>query len=421
MSFQIVRNDIVNMKVDAVVNSANPQAQVGAGVDSAIYRKAGTFRLLAARRKIGKLQPGQAAATPGFGLPAEYIIHTVGPVWRDGMQGEERLLRSCYQESLRIAAELGCESVAFPMISTGTYGFPRDRALQTAVSAISEFLMHHEMKVYLVVFDRKSFELSGKLFENVDVFIDEKYVSDAERRKYEMFRTERDSRSESEESAILSADIPESEEEPELRRKRSPFSERADNSAVLPTHLKKINKPAGLPPLFESDSPVEVPPFPARSGRAAGLSSCMESSECAMAQMAEEKESKAPAEKKRVRSLEDLISQVGETFSQCLFRLIDEKGKTDVEVYKKANLDRKLFSKIRSNEKYQPGKKTVLALAVALELNLDETKDFLGKAGLAFSPGSISDLIIQYFIMNEVYDIYQINLSLFDHDQPTLG
>lgn len=355
MAFQIVRNDIVKMKVDAVVNSANPRARIGIGVDSAIYYKAGVLRLLKARKKIGDIAPGQAAATPGFGLEAKYIIHTVGPVWKDGEQGEQGLLYSCYRESLKLAAELGCESIAFPMISTGAYRFPKALALQTAVSAISEFLMQNEMEVYLVVFDKKSFELSEKLFSGVDAFINEQYVSEAKRRQggTEVF-----------ESTL-----------PLPMRNSQVFEERAP----MVQRLESMTEPDGEVSAFYSRKSVKA------------------------------------------RSLEEVISQLGETFSQCLFRLIDEKGKTDVEVYKKANLDRKLFSKIRSNENYQPSKKTALALAVSLELNLDETRDFLAKAGLAFSPCSVSDLIVQYFIMNGVYDIYQINLSLFDHNQQTLG
>lgn len=350
MSFQIVRNDILNMKVDAIVNSANPRARIGAGVDSAIYKKAGWIRLLASRKKIGSISPGHAAATPAYALSAKHIIHTVGPIWINGESEEEKTLYSCYRESLRIAAELKCESIAFPMISTGAYGFPKDIALQIAVSSISEFLLKNEMTVYLVVFDKKSFELSGKLFEKVDAFIDESYVISA---REEQFRAV-------ERTCMI------------------------DDEAV------------------EHDIPVEAArsscknPYTARpSAKAVNIQS--------------------------ERSLDYLISQVDETFSQKLFRLIDESGKSDVEVYKKANLDRKLFSKIRSNENYQPSKRTALALAISLELNLDETKDFLSRAGLALSPASISDLIVKYFIINKIYDINQINLSLFDHEQQTLG
>lgn len=373
MPFWIVRNDIVNMKVDAVVNSANPRARIGAGVDSAIYQKAGWLRLLAARKRIGALRTGEAAATPAYALPAKHIIHTVGPVWKDGKAGEEKALYSCYRESLRTAAGLGCESIAFPMISTGAYGFPKDLALKTAVSAISEFLLEHEMTVYLVVFDRKSFELSGKLFEKVDAYIDETYVSLAKMEQYQAVEQTRIMDEDAVEGGVLEGQI---------------HSGRREGRTPEPEELVSRTKAAKS---STEESGVLWAPSVGKGGIQSG------------------------------RSLEDLISQVGETFSQSLFRLIDEKGKTDVEVYKRANIDRKLFHKIRSNEHYHPSKKTVLALAIALELNLDETKDFLARAGLAFSPGSVSDLIVQYFIMNKVYDIYQINLSLFDHDQQVLG
>ena len=156
MPFEIVRNDITHMRVDAIVNTANPKSVIGLGVDSTIHEKAGPD-LLAAREKIGAIEVGCAAITPGFRLQAKYVIHTVGPIWDGGGCQEEILLRCCYDNSLQLAEEHGCHSIAFPLISTGAYGFPRDRALQIAISAFSAFLLEHDMQIYLVVFDQKSF------------------------------------------------------------------------------------------------------------------------------------------------------------------------------------------------------------------------------------------------------------------------
>ena len=163
MPFEIVRNDIVNMQVDAVVNTANPNPVIGSGVDSGIHKKAG-HELLLARQKIGCIDFGDAVITPGFNLDAKYVIHTVGPVWEDGNHGEEQILSSCYRKSLALAKEHECESIAFPLIATGNYGFPKPLALQIAVHEISTFLLENEMQIYLVVFGKEAFALSEKLF-----------------------------------------------------------------------------------------------------------------------------------------------------------------------------------------------------------------------------------------------------------------
>ena len=135
MPFEIVRSDITNMRVDAIVNTANPRPVIGRGVDSAIHDKAGT-ELLKARQCIGHIDVGHAAITPAYGLDAKFVIHTVGPVWMGGDHDEEMLLRSCYENSLRLAADWGCQSIAFPLISSGTYGYPKDQVLRHAAQAI---------------------------------------------------------------------------------------------------------------------------------------------------------------------------------------------------------------------------------------------------------------------------------------------
>ena len=329
MPFEIVRNDIVNMKVDAMVNTANPRPIIGAGTDKAVHDKAGA-RLLLARKEIGNIAVGEAAITPAFDLDANYVIHTAGPIWRDGKSSEEALLASCFKNSLRLAKEKECESIAFPLISTGSYGFPKPLALQIAVREISSFLMENEMQVYLVVFEKQSFELSEKLFKSVSSYIDANYVSDKMNLEYGTSK---------------------------LRRR--------DYEEML---------------LHESSYEIT---------------------------------SKMP-------NLDGMLNNLDRGFSETLLDLIDRTGKKDSEIYKKANVDRKLFSKIRNNVNYKPSKATALAFAIALELSMDETDDLLARAGIALSQSNKFDVIVRYFIENKKYDIFELNSVLFEFDQPLI-
>lgn len=344
MPFEIVRNDITNMQVDAIVNTANPRPVIGLGTDSAIHQKAGP-KLLQARQKIGKMDAGSAAITPAFRLKASYVIHTVGPVWVDGNQGEEKLLRSCYENSLRLALDHNCQSIAFPLISTGNYGFPKDKALQIAISVFSEFLLEHEMQIYLVVFDRTSFKLSEKLFQSVASYIDEHYVEDCEIAAY----------------------------------------------GAAPENRRRI-----------------------RRRRDWELEERMVIEECAPCYS-------MPMASAMAMSLEDMLKQADAGFTETLLKLIDDSGKKDSEIYKKALLSKQHFSKIRNNPNYKPTKPTAIALALALELDLDATKDLIGRAGYALSNSSKFDLIIRYFIEHGKYNLVEINCMLFEHDQSLLG
>ncbi len=383
MAFQIIRNDITKVSADAIVNTANPKPKYVSGTDYAIYMAAGADELLKERQKIGNLEIGQAAVTPAFALNAKYIIHTVGPAWVDGEHGEREAVRSCYENSLRLAKELGCESIAFPLIATGVYGFPKADALQIAVSVFSEFLAETDMEIILVVFDEASFVLSGKIFSGVDAFIDENYVSEKMDSEYSL--------------GASAATVAYGNILPEGKRRGRRllgdsfhFSRRKDSARA-----ESIKADIADEELFVEE-------------------------ECAAEPMMGAPMAMAGADKAG-RSLDDLMANVSETWQESLFRLIDEKGYTDTEVYKRANVDRKLFSKIRSNAEYQPKKITAVAFALALKLSLDETKDLLGRAGYALSPSSRFDLIIEYFIGQEVYDTYTINLALFEHKQPLLG
>ena len=357
MPFEIVRNDITNMEVDAIVNAANPRPIIGYGVDSGVHKKAGD-QLLVARKKIGDIAFGEAAITPAFNLSAKYVIHAVSPIWQDGKKNEAQLLENCYVNSLQLALENKCESIAFPLLSSGNHGFPKDLALQTAINVFSKFLMKHEMQIYLVVFGKQSFALSEKLFHSVQSYIDETYIQEKSLEEYGV-TNKRDVR------------------ELELLQLREAMSRR---------------RKAELEYNILAD---EV---------------CEESAEY-----------EAPAPTAAPRKLEDLMKEIDETFSEALIRLIDQKGLKDPEVYKKANIDRKFFNKIKNNKNYKPSKSTCVAFAIALELNLDETRDLIGKAGYALTHSSKFDIIIEYFILEGNYNTFEINEVLFTFEQPLIG
>lgn len=387
MPFEIVRNDIVNMQVDAIVNTANPRPLIGYGTDHGIHKKAGP-NLLKARKRIGRIRRGQAAITPAFDLDARFVIHTVGPVWKGGTRNEEELLASCYRESLKLAMEHSCESIAFPLISTGSYGFPKPLALQIAVREFSSFLMEHDMKIYLVVFNREAFELSEKLFQSVASYIDENYIREKILDEYGITGKEDD-------GASLMMQLHRQE-----ARRRVVYQE----SIV-----------ANVPPMQSAVPPVNAAPaqsaaFPAQADFVDGDAFSEES--------AFFEETAILAEP---QNLEDILQDLDAGFSETLLQLIDRTGKKDSDIYKKANVDRKLFSKIRNNMDYKPSKATALAFAIALELTLEETKDFLARAGFALSHSSKFDVIVEYFIINRNYDIFELNEVLFAFDQPLIG
>ena len=374
MPLEIVRNDITKMKVDVIVNSAHPTPEVGGGVDYAIHRAAGP-ELIAERKKIGDIATGTAFITPGFKLPAKYVVHTVGPIWQDGKKGQREQLADCYKNSLRLAVENKCKSIAFPLISAGVFGCPAEIAIATAVQAVKEFLAEHEMQVYLVVFDRKAFKISSTLFDDVQDYLDKNYLE-------ELF---------DEEIRIE-----------EQRRRRSALE--------LPA-LGDEPPECGGAGMMES-LPVEAAPAPKRAAKRRPAAKGKSAPDLLQA--------KSVASKKP-RSLSDLVEETDDTFSEALLRLIDAKGKKDPEIYKRANVDRKHFAKIRKNPNYQPSKATALALAIALELNLDETKDFIGRAGYAISHSNKTDIIVEYFIERKDYDIFTINETLFAFGQACLG
>lgn len=333
MPFQIVRNDITKMEVDAIVNAANKTLLGGGGVDGAIHRAAG-IKLKLECAKLHGCKVGEAKITKGYNLPAKYVIHTVGPVWHGGNENEPQLLKNAYENSLKLALENNCESVAFPLISCGVYGYPKADGIKIATEAIKEFLELNDidMMVYLVVFNKDAFEISNSLFENVKQYITDNYVDEFE------------------------------------------------------------------------------------------ITSRLNACECSVP--LEEKSMAMPmAAAPKISSIDDgyINDMLDESFSESLLRMIDERGMTDPECYKKANIDRKLFNKIKNNPAYRPTKQTAIAFAIALELDLDETDDFLTKAGYTLSHSNKFDIIIEYFIINGIYNIFEINEALFEFDQALLG
>lgn len=331
MPIEIVRNDITKMDTEAIVNAANSSLKMGGGVCGAIFTAAGAGKLQEACDRIGYCGIGEAVWTDAFALDARFIIHTVGPVWQGGSNNEEALLRNCYRNSLQLAQSLGCKSIAFPLISTGIFGYPKELALKIAISEIEAFLKEQEMHVYLVVFDRQSFGISEGLYQSISAFISEHEVS--------------------------------------VLEKRHIYRRTADEPEIISHSMEQEIR-------LESD---------------------------------------------RDLSLEELLKNADESFSAALFRYIDEKGMTDAETYKKANIDRKLFSKIRNSPGYTPMKKTIVAFAIALELTVPEMEDLLRKAGYSLSRSHKFDLIILYFVERKNYNIHEINEALFAFDQLLLG
>ena len=329
MPLEIVRNDITKMSVDAIVNAAKESLLGGGGVDGCIHRAAGP-ELLQECRTLGGCRTGEAKITGAYRLPCRYIIHTVGPVWNGGKYGEREQLASCYRTSLALAKEHGCETVAFPLISSGIFGYPKDQALRVAVDTIGEFLLHNDMTVYIVIFSRTAYQISSKLFADIAEYVDDHYVD------------------------------------------------------------------------AHTDSQRE------RLRRMSVLESRTLSADAAAAPMA-------------AGGLDEALAPLDAGFSETLLKLIDRSGKKDSEIYKKANVDRKLFSKIRNNPDYKPSKATAIAFAIALELNLDETRDLVAREGYALSSSSKFDVIIEYFIGQKKYDIFEINEALFAFDQSLLG
>ncbi len=627
MSFIMIREDITKIKVDAVVNAANTGLLMGGGVCGAIFAAAGPQKLRRACSRLAPIRVGEAAVTPGFALPAKYIIHAAGPVYRRQESGQcERELRAAYASALRLALENGCESIAFPLISSGIYGYPKTEALRTAVSEIRRFLEKHEMAVYLAVLDKTAFAADSGLAAEVGRYLGERYIGRSEvfgaalpvsakagaQREEEESREAQDFRAgkiripekvSCEKNAEIPAVVPleentgipekvlpegntriqeevlpeENARKPEKvlpegntrireevlpeKNARRPEKDLLEENAEIPAGVpleenvripgeillkENARRPEKVPPEENTGRPEKVPhegnaeisegvPLEENTGRPekvlhegnaeisegvppeentgrpekvpleenvripgeillkenarkpekdpleenaeipagvpikqnAGIlrrfSRDMEDGgqrkeyspkdvtgkkrslfaslrtekgrrnvpgECSSGgrrsvagKSSAGREAPVPRRLKKTNpaELQELVAALDKPFSEALLHLIDERGYTDAEVYRRANLDRRLFSKIRTNSAYMPSKRTAIALAVALQLNLSETRELLARAGYALSHSQKFDVIVEYFIVNGKYDLYEINEILFQYDQPLLG
>ena len=336
MPLHFIKQDITKLECDAIVNAANNTLLGGGGVDGAIHKAAGG-KLLEECKTLGGCDTGDAKITKAYNLPCKHVIHTIGPIWRGGEKGEKKLLESCYKKSLALAKENGCESVAFPLISSGVYGYPKDKALSVAVETISEFLFDNEMTVYIVVFDKASYQISEELFDDIQEYIDDNYVDEKEERRL-------------------------------YNRPRRIFSRECDFEVGRVCFEEKLESP-----------------------------------------------------KKLDVSLIDMLANIDDNFAVTLLKLIDLKGITDVECYKKANVSKQTWYKIMNEKDYKPSKNTVISFAIALELSLEETKHLLSTVGFTLSKSNKFDIIIEYFLLNEEYNIFTINETLFKFDQACLG
>jgi len=339
MPLQIVRHDITKMRVDAIVNTTNEEMKGYSGVDLAVHTVAGV-ELDAECAKLAPLGLGQAKISGAYNLPCKYVIHTSGPIWNGGLKGESILLKSCYVESLNLAVKNKCRSVAFPLISSGTYGYPKDQVLKFAIQTIQEFLLNHELSVYICVFDKESYSFSQILFEKIQAFIDDDYVDEHDEEYYDDY----------------------------------------EDSHQNCLKMTKCSDAIAAPILAEEE-------FNSAKGK----------------------------------SLKEYLNEMDRSFQEMLFDLIDESGMSDVECYKKANVDKRTFSKIKSNKDYKPSKQTAIAFAISLQLDIDTTQELLATAGFTLSRSKPFDKIIRYFIHNKNYDIFEINEALFEFDQTLLG
>lgn len=368
MPLKIVRQDITKIECDAVVNPTNQMMTPGGGTDLAIHTVAGE-KLLEICKKLGGCEVGKAKVTPGFNLPCKFVIHTVGPVWIDGNHGEKELIVSCYNECLTLAKKKRCKSVAIPLISSGTHGFPKDKVLKIALDTVGSFLFENEMTVYIVVYDKKSYEISATLFEDIKSFIDDNCIFDEDGISYN---------------------------DRYIRKRYVP-------SSHLPMPACDFDADGVIDNVVEQTEYTVCSAIPQKIyGSASGSK-------------------RAETTCQKEKSLDEMLKEMDKSFSEMLFYYIDLKGITDVQCYKKANVDKKTFSKIKCKKDYKPSKQTALSFAIALELDLEETSRLLQTVGMSLSNSNKFDIIVKYFIINGKYNIYEINETLFEFDQVLLG
>ena len=379
MPLKIVRNDITKMNTEAIVNTANAHVTVGPGCDSAIYKAAGYDELLAYRKeKIGYIPEGEVFITPGFNLQAKYIIHAVSPHYQDGDQKEEEKLRSCYRKSLLLAKEKGIKSIAFPLISTGGFGYPKEEGIRIAVDEINAFLLSNDMDIFLVVFDTQSTLLGEKIYPELEAYIDHNYVYSA--RKMEYGNAYYFSKPVDAPDYIAHLNIIQ-ELEGRLRR-----------NSVRKERMLNAN--------------MEAPEMPAEE----------DACDC----VCDLWNGEVAAQEEFENKLNERLAHKSDTFSEYLMYLIESKGMKNADVYNRACVDRRYFSKIKNNKDFHPEKIKALCLCVGARLNLDETKDLLARAGYAISPADLTDIIFTFFIEHKYYDVVEIAIQLEEHGLPCI-
>ena len=384
MPFKIIRNDITKMQVDTIVNTANQAPKYSSGTDTAVYKAAGEEELLAEREKIGYMNEGEVAITPGFKLAAKYIIHAVSPLYIDGNSGEEDKLRECYKKSLVLAAQYKCKSIAFPLIATGSFGYPKEEGMRIALDEINAFLMKQDMLVYLVVFDTAATKLGLNLYPDLEAYIDHNYVCDKREEEYgdRYFGS-------------IRSDAPGYDA---YRMERHQLEEKLRSA---PRNMQIGGAPIDM--LKECSMAPSAPCAPMPQGSKA---------------FDEFNDDYYDFLEKNETTLKERMKHMSDTFQEYLMYLIGVKGLSNAEVYKRAIVTKQLFSKIKLNSEYHPDKSTAMRLCVGAKLNLDETKDLLARAGYALSPCDKRDIIFSFFIEHEVFDMIEIDIALEEHGLP---
>lgn len=412
MPFSIERNDLALMDVDAVAVPANVELRIDGGAGLAVAGAAGLDRVREACEEIGGCPVGGAVSTPGFALPARHIIHAVGPVWVDGKHGEQELIARAYASVFEEAERIGARSVAVPLLSAGTFGAPVEASFAIALAEVRAFLENHEMDIRIVLYNSSAVAAGMTLYGEIAEYIDDHYVDEHPSRRAQGQRL---------------------------------FGSQGSDALAFDEYGLPESPTPQVPPTFSAPGGdyAAGASLPAASPRDSGGRSARKGKKLLSglgdrlsrraredegdAFQAEDLELRAPAplsapsfSADESGDLSDWLAALDAPFSTMLLRLIDERGLTDVEVYKRANMSRQLFSKIRGDANYRPTKKTVLALAIALGLNIDETEDLLRRAGFALSNSSKADVIVEYFIVNGKYDIFAVNEALYAFDQPLL-
>lgn len=412
MAFKIVRNDITKMNTEAIVNTANEQAAVSTGCDIAVYNAAGYEELLQYRRaKIGAVPEGEVFITPGFKLPAKYIIHAVSPKYLGGNVGEEEKLRSCYRKSLLLAKAQGIRSIAFPLIATGSFGYPKEEGLRIAVDEINAFLLDNEMTIFLVVFDDRSKTLGKRIYPKLEEYIDHNYVENKSSAEYGNFRPDM--------ADVLTApNYP-----PEFGPAMGVQGFRPDMGmahAAQGMSVPQMSSPQMSAPQMNRKASAAKPGLLGSVfGKHKEKSTSRFYAEDVPADSFEASE-EVDFESVHESRLEERMKHISDTFSQYLMYLIQDRKMENSEVYKRAIVDKKIFSKIKNNPDYHPQKLTALCLCVGARLNLDESKDLLARAGYALSPCDKTDIIFSYFIENEIYDMIELDIQLEEHGLPCI-